>query len=298
LTEPAVRVAAHAPAKLNLFLHVLGREEDGYHRLDSLVAFLTAGDRLWVEPAAELRLAIEGPFAAGLDAGEGNLIIRAARGLAALAGVTAGAAIRLEKNLPVASGIGGGSADAAATLRALRRLWAVTVPEPAVELLAQGLGADVPMCLLSRPALIGGIGERIEPVGLPADGAVLLVNPGAALSTAAVFGARKGTFDPPAAWTERPATMGDLAEALARRRNGLGDAAIGLLPDVAAVLEAIRATPRCLLARMSGSGATCFGLYSELEAASEARARIAAAHPGWWVQTARFLAPPGRAVPE
>ena len=178
-----------APAKVNLFLHVLGRRPDGYHLLDSLAVFPGAADMVRAAPAAALTLTVEGRFAGGLE-GE-NLVLRAAQALAEAAGGARGANLVLEKELPVASGIGGGSADAAATLRLLNRLWELALPASALHTLALGLGADVPVCLLSEPARMGGIGELlgVAPI-LPACGMVL-VNPGASVSTAEVFRAAR-----------------------------------------------------------------------------------------------------------
>ena len=180
-------------AKVNLALHVRAREPDGYHRLETVFAFAEDGDRLQVADAPDLELRLSGPFASGLGAGEDNLVLRAARGLAALSGTRRGAALHLDKRLPVASGIGGGSADAAAALRLLARWWGVEVDPAALEALARRLGADVPACLASVTARGTGRGDRLEPAGLAAAGTpLLLVNPRVPLSTAAVFRAWDG----------------------------------------------------------------------------------------------------------
>jgi 4-diphosphocytidyl-2-C-methyl-D-erythritol kinase len=269
--------AEAAPAKINLFLHVTGRRDDGYHLLDSLVVFAGAGDRLTAEPAASLSLELDGPFGAALAGEEDNLVLRAARALAATAGIQAGARLRLTKNLPVASGIGGGSADAAAALRLLARLWQLPAPDSG---LALGLGADVPVCLAGRPARMQGIGERLlRAPTLPRFGLVL-VNPGVAVSTPAVFRARRDGFHPPAAlpdgWPDAAAMAADLALCA----NDLEAAAISLAPAVAEALAALAALPGALLARMSGSGATCFALFADPARAAAAAAEIA--RPGWW----------------
>jgi 4-diphosphocytidyl-2-C-methyl-D-erythritol kinase len=273
LTEPA-------PAKVNLFLHVLGRRADGYHLLDCLVVFADVGDTLRAEPAEALSLRVEGPFAGALAAEPDNLVLRAARVLAAAAGFTAGGRIVLTKNLPVASGIGGGSADAAAALRLLCRLWRIE-PDPGVLAgLAAGLGADVPVCLTGRASRMGGIGERLEPVPtLPACG-IALVNPGTALATADVFrghgGAWSARVELPASWRD----AGEMAGDLKGQRNDLQPAAIALRPVIGEVLSSLEAAPGCLLARMSGSGATCFGLFADGAAARRAAAGLQ--RPGWW----------------
>lgn len=271
-----------ALAKVNLFLHVTGRRPDGYHLLDSLAVFPGAADTLHAEPADTLTLRIDGPFAAGLPA-EDNLVLRAARALADAArtggGAGQGASLVLDKHLPVASGIGGGSADAAAALRLLSRLWNLSLPPATLAGIAATLGADVPVCLLSQPARMGGVGELlgIAPV-LPPFG-MALVNPGAAVSTPAVFRARDAGFNQPAQLPPRWADAAAMAETLATLSNDLERPAIALCPAVADVLTWLRARPGCLLARMSGSGATCFAL---LPPGPAAAATAAAVPPGWW----------------
>ena len=264
-----------ARAKVNLFLHVVGRRADGYHLLDSLVAFPPVGDVVRAEAAAGLTLTVEGRFGAGLAAGADNLVLRAARALAEAGGVRVGAALRLEKNLPVSSGIGGGSADAAATLRVLARLWGVAVPDG----LAAGLGADVPVCMASRPARMGGIGEVLGAVpALPAMG-IVLVNPGVGVSTPAVFRARGGGFSAMGVLPEGWADAGALVTTLGGLGNDLEAPARTLCGEIGDVLGWLRGLDGCMLARMSGSGATCFGLFGTPGAAAAA---AGAAPPGWW----------------
>lgn len=281
-------IAIEAPAKVNLYLHVTGRRDDGYHLLDSLAAFAGIGDTLEIEPADTLSLTVTGPTASALPEG-GNIVLKAASVLAAKAGVTAGAALRLVKRLPVAAGIGGGSADAAAALRGLCRLWDVRLPPAELAALALSLGADVPVCLAGRPAAMAGVGEVLAAVPALPPAWLVLVNPGVPLSTPAVFGARQGGFSPAMPLTEAPADARALAGALARRRNDLTDAALSLAPQVGEVLAALAAAPGCLLARMSGSGATCFGLFESEARAAPAAAAVAAARPGWWVAPAPLL---------
>jgi 4-diphosphocytidyl-2-C-methyl-D-erythritol kinase len=270
-----------APAKVNLYLHVVGRRSDGYHLLDSLAVFPAVGDVLRAAPAEAFSLALQGPFGGALRAEPDNLVLRAARGLADLTGVRTGARLTLVKTLPVASGIGGGSADAAAALRLLGRLWGVAPAADALRALALRLGADVPVCLAGRPARMGGVGEMLSPAPeLPAFGLVL-VNPGVAVSTPDVFRARAGGFSAPAAlpsgWPDAVAMARDLA-ALA---NDLEPPAVALCPAIGASLAALRTAPGCLLARMSGSGATCFGLFAD--AVGAAAAVEAVRRPGWWI---------------
>ncbi len=274
------RLTEAAPAKVNLYLHVTGRRDDGYHLLDSLVVFPDIGDALSAEPAETLSLLVTGPFAAKLAAGPDNLVLRAARSLAAEAGVMTGAHLTLAKHLPVASGIGGGSADAAATLRLLCRLWRLS-PDPAVlARLATGLGADVPVCLAGHTARMAGIGEHLEraPV-LPACG-IVLVNPGIAVATADVFRARRGAWSEPAVLPAGWDDMAVMAADLRQLRNDLEPAATALHPMIGVVLDELTAMPGCKLARMSGSGATCFGLYANAASAREALGQIR--RPGWW----------------
>lgn len=272
-----------APAKLNLALHVTGRRADGYHLLDSLVVFCSVGDmvRLHDTPGAP-PLTITGPFVGGLDTGPGNLVRRAL----ALAGID-GVRATLEKRLPVASGIGGGSADAAAALRAAARLRGGPLPAPEAVL---ALGADVPVCLAGRPARLRGIGERLSPVPVLPPVWVVLANPGIAVATSGVFRALASRENPPLpealpAWPDAAA----LAAWLAGQRNDLEVPACALAPAIAGVRAALAATEGCLLARMSGSGATCFGLFAVATEAEAAARRLRSAHPGWWVEAGRIL---------
>lgn len=286
-------VTVEAWAKVNLYLHVTGRRDDGYHLLDSLVAFAGIGDTVTVSPADRLILDLNGPTAPALAAETGdNIVLRAARALADVAGIAAHAHIRLTKRLPVAAGIGGGSADAAATLRALCRLWNVSLDAARLHALALSLGADVPVCLGGRPARMFGIGERLEPAPALPPAWLVLVNPREALSTPAVFQARHGCFSDPAPLTAPPPDAGELAAMLKQRRNDLTAAAIALCPAVSVALDHLARQPGCLLARMSGSGATCFGLFAEAPAATAAAQAMTTTHPLWWINSAPLLSTP------
>lgn len=271
-----------APAKINLALHVTGRRADGYHLLDSLVVFAGVGDTLHAEPAASLSLAITGPQAANLPPSDDNLILRAARSLG-----SKGAAITLEKVLPVASGIGGGSADAAATLRLLSRLWSAPMPAPS-DILA--LGADVPVCLPCRPVRMSGVGEQLSPLphALPPVWFVL-ANPGVGVSTPDVFRALTCRENPALQDMPHLIDAADLAAFLSLQRNDLESPAQHLTPVIGDVKSALAAQHGCLLARMSGSGATCFGLFASPQSASAAAQAIRAAQPNWWVADAPML---------
>jgi 4-diphosphocytidyl-2-C-methyl-D-erythritol kinase len=274
-----------APAKINLFLHVGDKRADGFHALQSLVAFTAAGDELSFAADDTLTLAIDGPFGAGLSAGRDNLIIRAAKALPG----TAGAKIALTKNLPVASGIGGGSADCAATLRGLNALWGLKLATPALQEIGAGLGSDVPVCITCRPQWMEGRGEIVTELPALPDLAMVLVNPGVGVPTGKVFGAlkeRRGVglpLPPPFA------AASDLVAYLKDTANDLEAPARVIAPVIGDVLDFI-AAQGALLARMSGSGATCFGLFQNGTEAERAAAAIRAAHPRWWSVATRISA--------
>ncbi len=270
-----------ASAKVNLFLHVTGRRADGYHLLDSVVVFAGAADVLAVEPAEDFSLSLTGPFAVALEGETDNLVLRAGRALARWEGMRPAARLILEKNLPVASGIGGGSANAAAALRLLSRFWNLDIPRADLLAIAVRLGADTPVCLGSRPTRMSGIGDILSEAPVPPRCGILLVNPGVSLATKDVFAVRGGAFSPPdALLPEAWLSAATMSSDLSRLRNDLEAAAIGLCPAIAAVLAAMGETYGCLLARMSGSGATCFGIYPSAEAARAAATVLS--RPGWW----------------
>jgi 4-diphosphocytidyl-2-C-methyl-D-erythritol kinase len=280
--------AENAPAKVNLTLRVLGRRADGYHDLESLVAFAEVGDRLSFVPGGELALTLRGPNAeqAGKDAD--NLVLKAAQALAArVAGVGLGA-FDLDKRLPVAAGLGGGSADAAAALRLLARANNIPADDGRLHDAARVTGADVPVCLDPRPRLMRGIGEILSaPLKLPAL-PVVLANPGVALPTKSVFAGWKPAG--PQALTLDVASLTKITsreeylQLLATQANDLESAAIAVEPVIAEVLVALRALAGCRLARMSGSGATCFALFSSAAAAIEAAKVLSGKYPQWWVR--------------
>jgi len=272
-----------ARAKLNLYLHILGRRDDGYHLIDSLVVFAAVHDTIEVRPATDLTLRVAGRFAKHLATDNTNIVMKAAERLVATAGGMRGAAITLIKELPVASGIGGGSADAAAALAALTRLWNLALPASELDALALALGADVPVCVHGRTAFMGGIGEAIAPCPPLPKLPLVLVNPGVPVATAQVFRARRGAFSDTARFSESPADIAALARLLASRRNDLTDAARSIAPVIGEVLGALDAAGSAL-ARLSGSGATCFGVFADRVAADAAADQIVSAHPGWWVR--------------
>ncbi|WP_093361918.1 4-(cytidine 5'-diphospho)-2-C-methyl-D-erythritol kinase [Tropicimonas isoalkanivorans] len=269
-------VEEFAPAKVNLTLHVTGRRRDGYHLLDSLVVFADVGDRIIAERAPEPSFRVTGPRSAGVPTDGSNLVLRAAAVFGAAA-----VALTLEKTLPSASGIGGGSADAAATLRALARLYATEMP--ALEKTLE-LGADVPVCIDRRPVRMTGIGEELTPLPPLSPLPAVLVNPGVAVATPLVFKSLSHTGNRP--MPEVPpggSTVQEVAGWLARQRNDLESPACMLEPTISDALRVVRAQPECLLSRMSGSGATCFGLFPDEQAAHQAAHAITRTHPNWWV---------------
>ncbi len=264
-----------AKAKINLCLHVTGQRDDGYHLLDSLVVFADFGDALTFTNADEFSLKIGGPFGAGLTTSADNLITRAA---AQLGG--SGAHVHLTKKLPVSSGIGGGSADAAATLRGLSDLWGIALPNDR----GLSLGADVPVCLASRATRMQGIGNQLSDVNFLPQIPAVLVNSGDAVSTPTIFSSLDNKTNPEIDFLPNgPLNFDDAIEYLAQQRNDLEKSAIAHAPKIAHVLQALSKN-NAALARMSGSGATCFGLYENHAAAENAAQIIQAENPTWWVQ--------------
>lgn len=275
-----------APAKVNLALHVTGRRADGYHLLESIVVFAGVGDWLTLAPSDALALTVTGPRAAGVPADRRNLIWRAAE----LFPPGHGAAITLEKHLPHAGGIGGGSADAAAALEGLARLWGQPLPPDEAVL---SLGADLPVCMAGRPVRMSGIGEVLDPLPPLPPIWLVLVNAGVEVPTGAVFSALERRENPrlaacpPGGWAD----PGALVDWLGATRNDLEPAARAQVPVIGDVLDRLNARPGCLMARMSGSGGTCFGLFSNETAARDAARQIASERPGWWVVPAPVLEP-------
>ena len=280
---PEAVAALLAPAKINLALHVTGRRADGYHLLDTIAVFADIGDRVEIVADGRRRIEVSGRFARDAPADDANLARRAADAFFAACGDGAPASVRVEKNLPVGAGLGGGSADAAAVLRGLSRRLRPGVPPPGLEAigLGLGLGADVPMCLAGHALRAQGIGEQIEPLANWPELPLVLIWPGRALSTAAVFAALRRTESPPLPEPPPAATPADAAAWLGDCRNDLEAPALALAPEIGDVLQALRQSG-CLLARMSGSGSACFGIYGERTAAEAAAAAIRVSRPDWW----------------
>ncbi|HUO92483.1 MAG TPA: 4-(cytidine 5'-diphospho)-2-C-methyl-D-erythritol kinase [Rhizomicrobium sp.] len=290
------RLRVAAPAKINLFLHVMRKRADGYHDLQSLVAFADIGDELALARDTDFSLAVEGAFAKVLEGEGDNLVLRAARALAARLPNIAGARITLTKNLPVASGVGGGSADAAAALRGLVALYGEALDANALIALAASLGSDISVCVASEPAWMEGRGEILTPLAPLPPAHIVLVNPGVAVATAQVFRSlvirsEELPLAPPPAF----ASLSALTRYLARTRNDLEAPALAIAPTIQAALDALSRNGAAF-ARMSGSGATCFGLFETAAKAQAAARAIAKTEPDWWAR-AGALADPSAAKP-
>jgi 4-diphosphocytidyl-2-C-methyl-D-erythritol kinase len=292
VTPPSEALVDFAPAKVNLTLHVLGRRADGYHELESLVAFADVGDRVALQLAQTLSLMVVGPTAVAAGADSDNLVLKAAGALQdRIEGLRIGR-FSLDKQLPVAAGLGGGSSDAAAALRLLAQANGLSFTDERVREAARATGADVPVCLEPKARMMRGIGEILSPpIALPPLPAVL-INPGVAVPTKDVFTALAA---PVLAGPPQPddfftieVDAAALISVLAARRNDLEPPAARLQPVIADVLAALRGASGCALARMSGSGATCFGLFNAAPAAEAAAQKIQSSHPTWWVRATNF----------
>lgn len=281
-----------APAKINLALHVTRRREDGYHDLESLIVFADIFDDLEASVAAQDSLDISGPFSAGLGAGPANLVLRAVAAFRARWPELSppGLSLHLVKNLPVAAGIGGGSADAAAALRIMAGMAPEPVPVNELTDLATTLGADVPACLLSRPLVARGVGEILSPLPEFPQLHITLVNPGVAVATADVFRRLRAHDNYPLPALPQPLTRpAQLGLWLSETRNDLQPPAIKLVPEIGVLIDELAESPGCVLARMSGSGATVFGLYGSEGQAHDAASELRRMHPDYWVGTAPLL---------
>ncbi|MCB9988484.1 MAG: 4-(cytidine 5'-diphospho)-2-C-methyl-D-erythritol kinase [Rhodospirillales bacterium] len=288
--SPPVR-RLFAPAKVNLYLHITGKRADGYHLLDSLMGFVDVGDEITITPAPHFDFAVDGPFAGGFSAEElstaphsTNLVVRAVYKLADALNRTPDFKITLTKNLPLTSGMGGGSSDAATAIWGILEHWD-TRPQSVPDLtdLLLSLGAELPVCLSCRPALVSGIGETVHPAPPMGEVPVLLINPGKPCSTATIFKNFHGPYHTPVTWPARFEKTNDLISYLARLENSLTDEAVKLVPEISSVLDILTAQEGCVLARMSGAGATCFGLFGTEAETIAAAARIKKIHPEWWI---------------
>lgn len=286
-----------APAKINFYLHITSRRTDGYHDLDSLIAFTDTGDSISVEPAEKFSFSIKGPFASvftdtersgGTDSG--NLAVRAAYKLAEETGRGLDFHLTLTKNLPAGAGLGGGSADAAAVLRLLAQRWDISLQEPFLQKIAAELGADVPVCLYGKAARVLGRGEIFAAAPAIPDMLLLLVHPGIPCSTAGIFSAYGKTFQKTISLPDTFETPEDFIAFLEQQDNALTESAIRSVPEIREVLSRIAEQEGCRLARMSGSGSACFGLFGSDAFCRGAAEKIRLSHPGWWVHAGAITA--------
>lgn len=290
MTEASVFVAA--PAKVNLNLHVGARRADGYHDLESLVAFVGHCDELSLAPHESFSLSVVGPYAGHVPGSDDNLVLKAARLLAEPTNTRSGVRIRLQKMIPAAAGLGGGSADAAAVLRGLVRLWNLDLDRDALRAIAASLGADVPVCIDSAASWMEGRGERVRLLPPLPDAWLLLTNPLVPVPTAQVFAGLKERTGLGAKPPERFDNVFSLARYLETTKNDLETPARAIAPVIGEVLDALRRLPAVLLARMSGSGATCFALFAAESAAQEAMLMLQAERPSWWCVATGFAPAP------
>ncbi len=281
-------LSAAANAKINLYLHITGKHQNGYHLLDSLVVFANVGDIIEVAPSHDLQIAINGDYAGELSPTD-NSVRKSAEELRRYFSISAGADITLHKNLPIGAGIGGGSADAAAALKLLMRLWKINASPKELMSISLLLGADVPACLQSTSLYMSGIGEITEAAPKISGLYVLLASTGKPLLTKNVFAQYNGGFSAPAPHPKHFASNDDLIAFLKNTRNDLQGAAIQLMPEIAEIIAALEEESHCLLARMSGSGSTCFGLFAKRKFAEDAAVSLRNQYPSWWIRTAGIL---------
>lgn len=277
-----------APCKINLFLHLTGRKKDGYHKLDSLVVFTDFGDTVSLEPANEFDFSVQGAFAKNLHNTDfsNNLVVRAAKMLSQATGNPLHLKITLTKNIPLSSGLGGGSSDAAATISGLLDYWKLPRNAPYLPVLLTSLGADVPVCMACEPMQMRGIGDILLPASTLPEIPAVIVNPLRPCPTKDVFLGRTGSsYRPEVDLPESLSDIDPLIAFLKKQHNDLEPYAKRIVPEIGNVLTALSLTQGCLLPRMSGSGASCFGLYDSEEQAKAAAAKITHENPDWWVQT-------------
>lgn len=275
-----------ACAKINLYLHVVGKRNDGYHLLDSLFAFADKGDVIGIEPAEKFSLTFSGTYGDFLTADKNNSVVIAAQKMCEALDETLNFHLHLEKNMPVASGIGGGSADASATMRLIMRFFQKQLPEDVLESLALTIGADVPACLYQKAVFVSGIGEKVtvapDVPALP----LLLINPNKPLSTPAVFKARKSGFSEKNPMKKSDFSNNGFINALKKRHNDLTDSAISLCPEIKEILSVFSNEKNCLFSTMSGSGATCIGLFDSIAERDDFFQKTKKNHPNWWFMSA------------
>jgi len=290
LLQPKIKkVSFFAPVKINLSLQIIGRRHDGFHLLESLVVFADKGDELSVSKSDFLTLKIKGPFAGSLSTDKNNLVMRAATLLAEFHKIEPKAHIELNKNIPVSSGLGGGSADAAATLHALTELWKLPISDQELNKIARLIGSDVSVCLNQKSAIIEGIGERVSRLGnLPKFG-ILLVNSNSTVSTQKVFQKYHGNFSVPGSLNNIPKDRETFHKFLRDLHNDLTQASIYTAPEIKNILSVLTELDNQLLVRLTGSGGTCFALFDGIKNAQEAAEKLKIKFPGWWIEPASIL---------
>lgn len=280
-------VTLHAPAKINLYLHVTGKGPDGYHLLDSIAVFAhDVADKLHVEISDDIYCRVSGPFADGI--GDDNLVVKACHLFCETTGLRTGATIHLEKHIPQGAGLGGGSSDAAATIKALEQLYGLPLHGESRNAVLLKLGADVPVCYDGKPCRFEGIGEKITHIPPLPKFHMLLIYPGKHSSTKDVFARYDGKFDPPVTIPSSIGSFDDFITFLSSTTNGLSKAAESDTQDIKTVREFLQKQPGCALARMTGSGSCVFGLFKHADDCTEARLLCEKAHPHWWVQAAHI----------
>jgi 4-diphosphocytidyl-2-C-methyl-D-erythritol kinase len=290
MTQQDIRV--FAPAKINLHLHITGKRDDGYHELESLIAFADIGDWISLKPSTAFNLQITGPFAKSFSAPERsagpdsqNIILQALYRLAAKAQKSAPpVSITLEKNIPLASGMGGGSSNAASTIWAALKLWDIELSRPALDDLLLSLGADVPVCFHAAPALLRGIGDVVTPLSFLPEMPVVLMNPLKPCPTAGIFKSYRGGFKPESILPAHIEKAKKLLHFIRANDNDLTAAAVQMVPEITNIIQALKNTKGCQLARMTGSGATCFGLFENLPEAHMAAQTLGRENPDWWIK--------------
>lgn len=279
-------ISALAYAKVNLYLHITGKSKN-YHLLDSMVVFADIHDVVEVEPAESIKVIVKGDYADMVPAD--NSVLKAAEHLHEQFNIKNGAQITLQKNLPAGAGIGGGSADAAAAVKLLTRLWKINVSPEEMTKIALSLGADVPACLESTSLYMSGIGEILKPVPKLPKAYLLLVGTGKPLLTKDVYTKYNGSFSSSVTGPKRFMTNSEFFDFIAAAKNDLQDAAIELMPEIKTILSALKAEKDCLVSRMSGSGSTCFGLFAKRKFAEDVAIKLSNEHPSWWIRVANII---------
>jgi len=288
-TKKKTFLSIMAPAKINLCLHIVGRRRNNYHLISSLVVFLSVFDTISVVKSRILKLNVNGPFAKYLGSKQNNSVMKAAQGLQKFCNLQVGAEITLTKNLPISAGIGGGSADSAATIKLLSRLWKIKVGKGALMELGQSLGADVPVCLVGKPSFVEGVGEEIKMIQSFPNIWILLVNPHKPILTKTIFNNFRKRYSKKLPTENKSFSLNKLISFLKKSDNDLTSLAVHYSPEIKTILNDLSLIEGCLLSRMSGSGATCFGIFSEKESAIKAKKAFLKLNPNYWINYGRVV---------